>query len=279
MRLNISLLGAARALPFLLAFAAPASCQPVARPAAPTALASHKAIYELSLLEGSGTKAPASASGRIAFQFDASCEGYAQTLRQVLDIEPNEGERQLTETRSTTFEDAAGADFRFNVAGLTAKGGEVDGHAARDARGVEIALDRPEPFRLDVANDVLFPTQHVEKVIEAARRGEKVLLARVYDASDDGRKISDVTTLIGKPRQDRDPDKGAQSPALRNLTRWPVAVAYFSPAKKDGLPDYVLSFNLYENGVSTGLRLDYGDFVLSGELARIEFPPATKCRR
>ena len=76
-----------------------------------------------------------------------------------------------------------------------------------------------------------------------------------------------------------DPDKGAQIPALRNQTRWPVAVAYFSPNRKDGLPDYVLSFNLYENGVSTGLRLDYGDFVLSGELARIEFPPAAKCRR
>ena len=109
--------------------------QPVSRAAVPTALASHKAIYELNLLEGAGTKAPASATGRIAFEFGASCEGYAQTLRQVLDIEPNEGERQVTETRSTTFEDAAGADFRFNVAGLVGKGAEVDGHAARDARG------------------------------------------------------------------------------------------------------------------------------------------------
>jgi EipB-like len=282
MRLNRSILGAACALALAVpAFthAVPAFGQPVARAAVPTALASHKAIYELNLLEGAGTKAPASATGRIAFEFGASCEGYAQTLRQVLDIEPNEGERQVTETRSTTFEDAAGADFRFNVAGLVGKGPEVDGHAARDARGVSIALNRPEPFRLDVASDVLFPTQHIEKVIDAARRGEKVVLARVYDASDDGRKISDVTTVIGKPRQDTDPDKGAQIPALRTMMRWPVAVAYFSPNRKDGLPDYVLSFNLYENGVSTGLRLDYGDFVLSGELARIEFPPAAKCRR
>jgi hypothetical protein len=276
---------AARACPALYAtllsafLSVPGQCQPLPPPLAHSALASHKALYDLRLLEGAGTKAPASASGGIAFSFDSACEGYAQTLRQVLDLEPNEGEMRTTETRSTTYEDAKGADFRFNILGALGKGSEVDGHAARGARGVSIALKRPEPFRLDAQGDVLFPTQHIEKVIAAARRGEKILLAHVYDASDDGRKILDVTTVIGKPRQDPDSDKGAQIPELRRLTRWPVAAAYFSPEKRDGAPDYVLSFNLYENGVSSGLKLDYGDFILSGELTQIEFPPATKCRR
>src|SRR5271166_2150212 len=73
---------------------------------APAPLGSHKAIYDLRLLEGAGTKAPASASGRIAFDFSSACEGYAQTLRQVVDMQPQEGERQVTETRTTTYEDA-----------------------------------------------------------------------------------------------------------------------------------------------------------------------------
>jgi hypothetical protein len=231
------------------------------------------------MLEAVGTKAPASASGRIAFDFASDCAGYVQTLRQVLDMEPSEGPRQITETRTTTFEDTSGADFRFNIAGASGKDQQVDGRAARDGQGVSIALTRPTPFRLKTATDVLFPTQHIAKIIESARRGEKIFLARVYDGSEDGRKVFDVTTIIGKPRKGEDKDKGAQDKAFRGLTRWPVALAYFPPDRRDGAPDYVLSFNLYENGVSTGLKLDYGDFVLSGELVRIEFPPAPKCMR
>lgn len=231
------------------------------------------------MMEAVGAKAPASASGRIAFDFSSACQGYVQTLRQVLDMEPHEGDRQLTETRTMTFEDARGSDFQFNTAGLVGKSDVVNGHAARGAHGVSIALTRPGPYRLKAETDVMFPTQHIARIIEAARHHEKIFLAKVYDGSDDGRKIFDVTTIIGKPRQGPDKDKAAQDRNLRGLTRWPVAVSYFPPDRRDGAPDYVLSFNLYENGVSTGLKLDYGDFVLSGELVSIEFPPAAKCAR
>ncbi len=250
----------------------------LAEAAAPP-LVSHKAIYELRLLEGAGTKAPAGASGRIAFDFSSACEGYAQTLRQVVDMQPQEGERQVTETRTTTYEDAHGADFRFNIASEGSKDEEVDGHAERARGALSIALTRPKPFTISADNDVLFPTQHIEKVIDAARKGEKIFLARIYDASDDGRKIFDVTAIIGAAEKTPDADKGAQTGNLRGMQRWPVALAYFPPDQRDGVPDYVLSFNLYENGVSSGLKLDYGDFVLSGELTEIEFPTPAKCRR
>ena len=189
-------------------------------------------------------------------------------------MQPQEGDRQLTETRTSTYEDLKGDDFRFNIATPIGKGDEVDGRAERDARGdVAVALTRPQPFKFNTETGVYFPTQHIEKVIEAARRGENIFLSRVYDASDDGRKMFDVTAIIGQPRQGPNSDKGARNTILNGLTRWPVALAYFPLDQSDGLPDYVLSFDLYENGVSTSLRLDYGDFVLTGELTGIEFPP------
>jgi hypothetical protein len=251
------------------------------KPAAPqpATLVSHRAIYDLRLADASGSKAPASASGRIAFDFSSDCGGFNQTLRQVVDLQPDEGDDRISETRSITYEDAAGSDFSFSTARPADEGGEVDGHAERDASGISIALSRPAPLRLSAQPDVLFPTQHIERMIEAARRGEKVLLARVYDGSEDGRRIYSVTAIIGKPARGPDADRGAQVPAFRDMTRWPVSVAYFPEERHDGLPDYSLSFNLYENGVSTGLKLDYGDFALRGELTRIEFPPPAKCGR
>src|SRR5271166_4511011 len=278
-RISILFVTACTLANLMPASAGPAISDSTKPEATSTPLASHKAIYELRLLEGAGTKAPAGANGRIAFDFSSACEGYAQTLRQIVDMQPQEGERQVTETRTSTYEDAKGADFRFNIASAGSKDDEVDGHAERARGALSIALTRPKPFTINVDDDVLFPTQHIEKVIDAARKGEKIFLARVYDASDDGRKIFNVTAIIGAAQTSPDADKGARDEKLRELRRWPVALAYFPAGQRDGVPDYVLSFNLYENGVSSGLKLDYGDFVLTGELTDIEFPPAAKCRR
>lgn len=243
----------------------------------PTFLVSHRAIYDLRLIDGGGAKAPAAASGRILFDFANACDSYVQTLKQAIDLEPNDGERKLSASMSTTSENIDGGDFRFKSSRSDDAGGDVFGSARRGADGVLIALSRPAPFRRAAEGDILFPSQHLAAIIAAARRGEKIFLAKVFDGSDDGRKIFDVATVIGPPRRDADHDRGAKDPALTGLTRWPVAVSYFPQDRRDGAPDYVLSFDLYENGVSSHLKLDYGDFALRGELVDIAFPPAMNC--
>ena len=53
---------------------------------------------------------------------------------------------------------------------------------------------------------------------------------------------------------------------MKSLMRWPVTVSYYDrDAKaKDGeqTPVYAMSFELFENGVSRALVLDYNDFVI-----------------
>ncbi|MGB6657002.1 MAG: DUF1849 family protein, partial [Methylovirgula sp.] len=72
-------------------------------------------------------------------------------------------------------------------------------------------------------------------------------------------------------------DPAAQIPALEHMRRWPVSISYFDPGNKDESPDYTLSFELYENGISRALRLDYGDFVLAGEMKSLELLPTPPC--
>jgi hypothetical protein len=264
---------------FLLSVAGVALGLPSLAAAEPS-LANHRALYELRLAKGGGAKAPASANGRIAYDFFSACDVYAQTLRQAVELQPQEGKRQFSESRINTFEDTRGRDFRFAVAENGAPGEEVEGRAQRVGdSGLAIAVSRPKPEKISTDGDVLFPTQHIAKVLEAARRGEKIMLARVFDGSGDGQKVFNVTAIIGAPLRGADPDRGAKAEQLHDLRRWPVSLAYFPEGERDGEPDYVLSYNLYENGVSTGLRLDYGDYVLIGELTRIEFPPAPRCRK
>ncbi|MET0537841.1 MAG: DUF1849 family protein, partial [Xanthobacteraceae bacterium] len=64
------------------------------------------------------------------------------------------------------------------------------------------------------------------------------------------------------------------------LKRWPVTVSYFDRAVKnsDQPPLYSIAFELYENGISRALMLDYNEFVISGELTSLEIREAQACR-
>ena len=69
---------------------------------------------------------------------------------------------------------------------------------------------------------------------------------------------------------------------MKSLTRWPVTVSYYDRGaqKKDGeqTPVYSMSFELYENGVSRALVLDYNDFVISGALGKFDVKDAKPCK-
>lgn len=256
------------------------AAQTSARAEPPTpSLASHRALYQLHMADATGTKAPAAADGMISYRFSSDCDFYAQTLRQAIDMQPQEGARQVSESRISTYEDGRGQDFRFATNETGSRGEEVEGRAQRGKDALAIALSSPHPQKMSADSTVLFPTQHIAQLIQAAERGDKILLARVFDGSADGRKIFNVTAVIGAPRKTADADHAANAPQLRGLRRWPVALSYFAEGARDSLPDYVLSYDLYENGVSTNLRLDYGDYALIGELERIEFPPPSRCHK
>ena len=63
------------------------------------------------------------------------------------------------------------------------------------------------------------------------------------------------------------------------LPRWPVTLSYFSRERGEGTPIYTLSFEVFEDGVSRALRLDYGQFALKGELTTLELLPSGECQR
>lgn len=245
-------------------------------------LASHRAVYELSLAKASGSKAPAQARGRIVFDFAATCDGYVQNFRQITELQPAEGATRLSDMISGTFEALDASDFRFKVETKVdgAVTETVDGKARKekDSR-IGVDLTKPKRGRLDLDGPAFFPSEHLLHIIEAARAGQTLLEARVFDGSSAGDKTLDTLTVIGKAIEAPAPETAAQADALKSMKRWRVAVSYFEGGKRDGQPIYVLSFDLYENGVSRALSLDYGDFVLKGEMKELSLQPAVACKK
>jgi EipB-like len=247
------------------------------------ALVSHRAVYELTLLKSTGTKSPTAAHGRIAFDFTGSpCDGYVQNFRQLTELQPAEGPTRVSDMHSATFEDADGRNFEFKMQTRIDSGAaeQVDGKARRSAGGLlSVSLIKPKHERVELDRNVVFPTEHLRRILAAAEAGKNLLELSVFDGSDTGEKVYDTTTYIGHPVAGPAVEKAAHIPELDNLKRWPVSISYFETGNKDDAPSYILSFDLYENGISRALRLDYGDFVLAGEMSSLELLRTPTCTK
>jgi len=64
------------------------------------------------------------------------------------------------------------------------------------------------------------------------------------------------------------------------MKRWPVTISYFEQGASSGeqTPVYAIGFELYENGISRALVLDYGDFVVEGTMSKLELKDAPACK-
>jgi hypothetical protein len=253
----------------------------------PVVLAPHRVVYDLSLASSSGSRGVENARGRIAFDFlGDACEGYALTYRQVTVLDSGEVGPRTSDLRTTTFEAGDGSSFRFktesDMQGVPAK--RLDGDAERKQDGMlAVRLKQPKPERLTFGDDPVFPSEHMKRLIAAAEAGETTLSLKVFDGSDDGRKVYDTLAVIGHKADAADLSRvepALRTDAMQKLARWPVTLSYFNTGQAgEATPAYTLAFQLYENGVSGNLRLDYGEFALKGEVSRFELMPAKVCQR
>lgn len=250
-------------------------------------LAPHRAIYELKLRETRGSGNVDQVRGRIVYEFTGDrCDGYALSFRQVTEIGNGEGETNVSDLRAATWEDGAAKSFRFTAQNYLnqALDKDTDGRAERGAEQLKVTLQKPTKDVKDFDERTLFPTEHLRKIIEAAERGDSLLEASVYDGSESGDKSYDTLAVIGREMtgEPANLEDAAKTPELAASKRWPVTVSYFEKGKREGggeqTPIYSMSFDLYANGVSRAMKIDYGDFVLDGELKELTFLKPTACK-
>jgi hypothetical protein len=249
----------------------------------------HQALYDLSLVKSRGSNAINSARGRILYNFSGSaCEGYTSEFRQVSELESGEDKVTLSDLRSTSWEDGAGKSYRFKIETRMndSDASPVDGVAERVGDHVTVKLKQPQAKTFTLDGDTVFPTQQIQRIIEAARAGKSVLELTVYDGSDNGEKVYNTLSVIGQPipgnRRIASPDPSTENEAMKSLTRWPVTVSYYDRGAKategEQTPVYSMSFELFENGVSRALVLDYNDFVISGALGKFDIKDSKPCK-
>ncbi len=254
-------------------------------PAEAANIAAHRAIYDVKLLRAGDSSSLSAVSGRLAFEIQGStCEGWTINFRMVNQFSPAEGALRTVDTQSTAFESADALSLQYNEK-------EYIDRALKDETRIKVSRSAPdaeatgalgqgtaEPFTVPAG--ALFPMQHQLSIMDKAEKGETRDTSLLYDGSD-GAKVYRAISFIGRRKEagsnDRD-NANSEAKALAALPSWPVSISYYAEDGADQeTPSYQVNFDLYENGVATGLVLDYGDFSLAGELTTLEIMTVSAC--
>lgn len=245
------------------------------------AMVAHRAVYDLTLDPGNSSDTVSDAEGRMVYDFTGSpCDGYTTRLRFVTRISDGDGNTRLTDVATTTFEDEGGKKFNFSTKSFVdgAISEDTTGSAKREGSKVEVTIAKPKSKHFEIPPSFHFPNQHLAMIIDAALRGEHFLQIDLFDGSDKGEKSYETSAVIGAVNSGVD-DLGDEATAklagLANVRNWPVTISYFSGTPNgEQAPSYELSFIVYENGITRRMRLDYGDFALTGKLVKLDVEPS-----
>jgi hypothetical protein len=249
--------------------------------AAPT-VAPHRAVYDLSLMRASPSLQ--SASGRLAFEIEGStCEGFTVSFRMATRYRPKEGEMTLIDTSTTTYEGPGALDFRHQITERV-DGALRDDHRVKMTRATaeaagEASISSKPGEAFTVSAGTLLPMQHQLRLMALGRGGGRARFERHLRRLGRG-QVLPGHHLRGQGETGGKPAARCRKPR-RGAAQGPVRMAdvgeLFRARGQCRNPEYQVSFDLFENGVATGLVLDYGEFALAGKLADLKMLEAAEC--
>ena len=246
-------------------------------------VAPHRAIYELTLLRANDGASLQSADGRLAFEIQGSkCEGYSVSFRMATKYRPKDGDPTVIDTQTISYEGPGALDFRHQLKEI------INGETKQD---IKIKVTRsgeqsegqgelsPKGESFTVPVQTALPMQHQLKLMTLGETGGGRDSSLVYDGSDETKSFRAIS-FVGKEKPPgsvgRDSDDPVAAP-LKSIGAWPMSISYYAAEGSSETPEYQVTFDMYENGVATGLKLDYGEFVLAGKLKELTMLDVPEC--
>ncbi|MFT6556612.1 cell envelope integrity EipB family protein [Sneathiella sp.] len=241
-------------------------------------LASHRAVYDLSLKEIKQDNGVQNVRGRIVMEVDNQCEGYVLNQRMLVQLENVEGGVVTSDFHLSTWENKSGNSMRFSMSSI------LDGQSVEASDGVATLGENDgkvvfngedtDTKELVLPKGVLFPTAHTRIILKSAKQGKNLVSAKVYDGNGP-EGLQDTLTVIGKKGFSDDWSDADQR--MKEMPYWPVQFAFFDLKGQSNEPDYEVGLKMYENGVATDLTLKYKEFSLSGKLVQLDFLDKNNC--
>jgi len=240
------------------------------------ALASHRGVYSLALDRARENANIVDVSGAMLFEIIDACESWASRQRFTMTLRDREGTELETGSDYATLESMDGRNLRFSLTHVTqgAVKSRVAGQAELTADGSGVVrYSEPEVKELPIPPGTLLPNTHTIATLNAARAGQRLLVAPIFDGTTaDG---AQQTTTVMSPWQG--PQPVPEAPSLSTLGSSRMRIAFFEPDGEQAggarTPSYEVSLRYFENGVADDMIMDFGDFTVRAKLMKLEDAP------
>ncbi len=246
-------------------------------------LASHRAVYDISLKSAEERSGISGARGRMVIEFAGSqCEGWTVNFRMINQFYLGGGKQRVLDSRSSMWESGENDQMRYVqsqfVDNALQEEKELRAKLSADGSGGNGAITKPQAEAFKLPKDVVFPVNHQLRLVKAASAGEVRDESLLYDGSD-GANPAIAITFIGSKKPPAATGKtSSELEGIQKLNGWPVSISYYKQNQEEQeTPEYQINMLLYENGVSGDMVLNYGDFSLDAKLADLKILEAHKC--
>jgi len=235
----------------------------------------HRAFYKMSTKQTASSTGLVNVEGRLSFEMIELCASWTVEQRYVMLYQRDDGSETQINTFLSSWEGKTGEQYKFFVKRDESDGVEKviegKGIVPKNKAGGNVKFSQPEPKQITLNKGTLFPAGHTVALIKAAKSKKKIARNFLFDGTEVEPAVL-VNSIIGVQKT----YLGGLA-QLDKTTYWPIRMAFFSAEKQQLEPEYEISIELHDNGVVSGLILDYGDLIIDVELMEIEYLQRAAC--
>lgn len=244
-------------------------------------LASYRAVYSLQpvRIEQGGKVQPI--DGELAYEVSGSkCAGWTVSTQLKNRMAQAEQGMTTTDIKSRSYETDDGLSMTVSqqegVDGKLSDDSEIKISKAQANAESKGTISGSKSLNFTLKPDVIFPTEHQRRLLADAAKGLNRDVSTVYDGSDDD-KVFRIVTFISK-KHDPMPQQRADLSSLSSLAYWTFQLGYYPAADAQAdTPEFQTTFNMFENGVTTEMLFDYGNYAMKANILQLQMMPAAPC--
>jgi hypothetical protein len=254
-------------------------------------LASHKALYAVTLTSTRPGADYTDVSGKMFLEFNDKCKVWTTAQKSLLKTVSSDGTEEFSNNDFRATESKDGDVYTFSVrqtqnGEVTEYRGSATGNGPNGTGVVEYSAPDHKVYKLPP--HFLFQTAQQVRLIDLAQHGGHFLGGDMFDGSEGGGATHFNAVILkpaGKPANPAVRSPLLDSPAHR------IRLAFYPPqgdGDADGVgdattvadgeePEYEMTMTLHDNGVVSDYDYDYQDFSVHGQLQAIQSVPRPRC--
>ncbi|MDC3064014.1 cell envelope integrity EipB family protein [Alphaproteobacteria bacterium] len=231
-------------------------------------IVSHKAYYELEFLTIETPSLVNGGSGKSSFLLEKQCKGWA--LKETFAITFNLNNKSNSKNFSifSSFEDFKAKTFSFEHLDKNDFDKEMfySGYVQKNKNVLDGIIFEKNNEKFIFNDDILFPTEHLETLLEKARKNIKFHTAKVFFGSDKDNLVKIVSAFIGKKTNTF---VSIENDLLKKQV-WPIQLSFYDLNQKNPDPKTKVIAYVDESGIAHSYTVDYGSYKMKGNLVGIE---------